>query len=605
MSSLALRIVGGLLLVFSAGLWAAAGSFDDPEEATSLLAKGKRLLREGDWFQASKVFEELAGRYPDSKDIDKYIFYRAKAKYYSREYDAAIAGFTYFLARFSTSKELSYVNFFLGNVYYRGNNVDKAVTHYLQAYRLADDTRLTDIIVPSLQTAFKNATSISLGRADFEPFPMPKRCTLVNLLADVLLRRGELIEAERIRTYCDKDDHVTGSPNLNRKHPKDHLEIAMVLPFSGELHSFGEDIYDGAVVAADLYRSETERNFKLTPYDTKGDPIDAARIIKELSQSDAHAAIGPLTSEEAAVVSASLSCGTLPLLVPAATKAGLTLLSNTSFQLSPNIELQGVRMAEYAVEHLKADSTVIITSTDTDHLRLSRAFSERFQQLGGMVIAIEYYRPRDKDFGPYIKDVKAIMLGKHPDSIFFVNEEGDTLDPDGLEASVDCLFLPGTPNQLRLLLQQINFYNLNGAYLGTDAWGDEAVLKLGDNITKGAVFPSPFLTDETGDEYLRFAAAYDARFGRQPNRLSRVGYDAVTLMTRAINSGAGTREKLTEALKKVEKYEGASGRITFGKNRENIEMPLFRIVSKQAVPLTPSEDFPDSSRSGSESGSDG
>jgi branched-chain amino acid transport system substrate-binding protein len=247
-------------------------------------------------------------------------------------------------------------------------------------------------------------------------------------------------------------------------------------------------------------------------------------------------------------------------------------------------------MAEYAIDNLQADSAVVITSTGTEHLQMAGAFAERFRQLGGTVVAVEYYRSRDKDFGPYIRDVKAILLGSHPDSIFFVNEKGDTLDADGIPADVDCLFLPGSPDQIRLLLPQIRFYNLNGSYLGSDGWGDEAVLKLGDNSTKEGVFASPFLTGAGSDEYALFSAAYDARFGRQPNRLAALGYDAVRLATRALGSSGGSKEMLIEQLKKVQGYDGASGKITFGNNRENIEMPLFRILSEQAIPLLPSAD---------------
>lgn len=587
---MALRIIIGLFALFAAVQPSFAGSSADPVEAISLLAKGKRLLRENNWYQAAKLFEELAGRYPDSENLDQFIFYRAKAKYYSGQFNEAIAGFTYFLSRFADSQELPHVHFFLGNAYYRRGDVGLAVKSYLQSYRLTDDRRLSDFAATSLAAAFKSASSIGLGRRDFEILPDDKRCSLIELLAEVLVDRGDLSLAEELLSSCGKGLDLTGIPSDRTGHYEDQMEIAMVLPFSGELHSFGQDIYDGAVVAAEIYRNSVSGSLKLAPYDTRGYPINAAQIIGELLELQTDVAVGPLTSEEAAVASATLSCKSLPLLIPAATQAGLTRLSETSFQLSPNIELQGLRMAEYAVDNLHADSAAIITPTGAEHLQMARAFAKRFRQLGGTVVAIEYYRSRDKDFGPYIRDVKAILLDSHPDSIFFVNEKGDTLDADGIPARVDCLFLPGSPDQIRLLLPQIRFYNLNGSYLGSDGWGDEAVLKLGDNTTKEAVFPSPFLSGAVSDEYALFSAAYDARFGRQPNRLAALGYDAVRLATRALRSGGGSKEMMIEQLKKVRGYDGASGKITFGDYRENIEMPLFRILSEQAVPLLLSAD---------------
>jgi branched-chain amino acid transport system substrate-binding protein len=566
----------------------------DPPEVATLLAEGKRLLSEGNWSSAAKIFEELAGRYPNSDNLDQFIFYRAKAKYYGGELNEAVAGFAYFLSRFADSKEAASAYFFRGNALYRQGQVNQAVQSYLESYRTTNDKQLADLVLTSLEAAFNNADTIRLGKADLEPFTPAQKCALANVLADVLVQRAELNRANEIRSCCKDYPQSTQLSKPTSHSRQFDNEIALVLPFTGEFHEFSKDIYEGAVIAAELYRREAKNTLRLEPHDTKGDPIDAARIIKELSDSSCIAAIGPLSSDEASVASASLSCGSLPLLIPAATEAGFTLLSGTSFQLSQNIDLQSVRMAEYAVTNLRADSAVIITSTGANHMRMAQAFAERFRQLGGTIVATEYYAPRDKDFGPYIRDVKSILLGKPQDSLFFVNEDGDTLDPDGLPARLDCLFLPGSPEQIRLLIPQINFYNLKGAYLGSDSWSDEAIVKLGDDITKGAVFPSPYLMNETGEEYLRFASAYDARFGRQPNRLASLGYDAVRLVTLALQSGADTRRSLTEALKKVQKYEGASGRISFGENRENVEVPLYRIQNGQVVSLISQKDSSDS-----------
>jgi ABC-type branched-subunit amino acid transport system substrate-binding protein len=254
------------------------------------------------------------------------------------------------------------------------------------------------------------------------------------------------------------------------------------------------------------------------------------------------------------------------------------MLSESVFQLSPNIELQGVQAAEYAIINRRADSAAIITPTSADHLRMARAFADRFEQMGGKVVAIEYYRPRDKDFGQYVRDVKAALLGVHPDSMFFINEDGDTLDVEAIPVSIDCLYLPGVASQLRLLLPQINFYSVDAFYIGSDGWGDDALYRLGDHITRQAVFPSPFLEQERSQEYVGFAAEYDRRYGAQPHRLASLGYDAVQLIGRAVASGAGTRRELVEQLGRTVDYVGAAAPVTFGEHRENIELPMYRLV---------------------------
>jgi branched-chain amino acid transport system substrate-binding protein len=556
-----------------------AETIDDSREAVSLYEQGKRQLREGQWLQAARTFEELSGRFTDSPNIDLFLFNRAKAEYYFGDFAKSRASFSNFISSFPRSGLVAHAEYFLGNIEYVHADLSTAFEHFVRAFARSDDPRLSDMIVQSLTEAIGHAESVSLSPLDFAPIPHGKKCDLMVPLAHALRAAGQAGTADRLLAECGTaDGGGSGGPVSGAS-----LEIAVVLPFSGELEPFGRDVYNGALMAAEKYREETGRPLQLRAFDTKGDPVDAARIVRQLSGGGTHVIVGPLTSDEAAVASAALACGETPLIAPAATQTGLTRLSETSFQLSPNIELQGVSMAEYAVNELGADSAAIITSTVADHLRMARAFARRFQELGGTVAALEYYRPRDKDFGPYIRDVKGILLGEQPDSAHFIDERGDTLDFDIVPAAVDCLFLPGSPEQLRLLVPQVHFYNLSGALLGSDGWGDDKIYRLGDQITKRAVFPSPFISGPQSEAAVRFAADYDTRFGERPGRLARLGFDAVQLVTSIVNESGIETVGLVDALARISGFEGASGTVTFGTSRENVALPLYRIEGGRPI----------------------
>ena len=577
-----------IVLVMAPLLSLTARSQIEPPDAAQDYARGQRLMRQADWLGAAKVFEQLSGRYADSPSIDLFIFQRAKARYYLGEYSEAIAGFTHYLERFGKNKEVPYAEFFLGNSYYRKGAIDDAYVHYFRAYQFSNQDNLTRLSSNSIVALLKNALSIEIDADSYNGLHDSKRCALIERLVPLLSDRGEIQIAQELAAVCDLSVSNAAKPNRPSNRGGGGLEIAIAVPLSGDLQKFGEDIYNGVVVAAEILRQNDGKKISLTPYDTKGDPIDAARIISDLANSSTSAVIGPLTSEEAAVASARLYQQDLPLIVPAATQAGLTLLSESSFQLSPNIELEGVRMAEYAINMLGADTAAIITSTGTDYLRMTRAFSDRFTNLGGTILAVQYYRARDKDFGPHIRDMKSLILGTIKDSTFFINDRGDTLDIDGLPVHLDCLFMPGPASQIRLLLPQVNFYQIKTAYLGTDSWGDNSLYRLGDNVTKHAVFPSAFLGTAQSEQAIRFATAFDERYGRAPQRLSALGFDALMIIAQASQSGRQSRGRLLTQLSSIRKYNGASGVIDFGENRENIDMPMFRISNGEALPLIPS-----------------
>ena len=575
-----------LLILLATTLQAEADTIDDSPEAVSGYTRGQRYLREGNWSEAAKVFADLESRFPDSKNLDLFVFNRAKARYYLASYGEASAAFSYFITHFASSPLIPYAHFFLGNSLYLSNDVSGGAREYLRAYRLSESDDLDKLLVSSLTTSYRNASSLSLGEADLTQLPGPKKCALAKVLADIYVSRGETRRASDLIALCGQKLDVTSTSAGANNADNGALDIAIVLPLSGDLQSFGQEIYNGAVIGAQLFREESGKTLQLDTYDTQGDPIEAARIIGELANSPhTDAAIGPLTSEESAVASAALTCQTLPMLAPAATQAGLTSLSATSFQMSPNIDLEAVTLAEYAINKLHADTAAVISSTSNDDLRMTRAFTERFKALGGKFVVVEYYSVRDKDFGAYIRDVKAAVLGAARDSSFYINADGDTLDVDVIPATIDCVFLPGDARQLRQLLPQINFYNLSGQYLGSDGWADDMIYRLGDEVTKRAVFASPFIAGENSEEYLKFAAAFDSRYGERPQRLAALGFDALRLIAQA-STTATSRESIVAQLRKVTDYVGASGVITFGENRENIEMPLYRIESSKPVPLS-------------------
>ena len=555
-------------------------TIDDEPEAVSAYARGKRLEREADWLGAARQFEELAGRFPGSPNLDLFVFNRAKSYYHFGDYGNAIAGFTNFISRFPDSYYAAHARYFLANMAYIRGSADLALREYITAYAESRDSRLNELILSSLQAALTNASQVRLSTADFAAVPVGRRCQLIEPLVETLRAQQHFATANRLATACGGEAVPAGGsgPSLAQE-----MSMAMLLPFSGELQSFGEDLYNGAVIAAELYRTETSRGLILEPYDTQGDPVNAARIVRQLQDSPTALIVGPLTSSEAMVASATLACDPIPLIAPAATEAGLTRLSESSFQLSPNVELQGVVMAEYAAAELGADSAAILTSTASEHLRMARAFSERFTELGGTIVAIQYYRSRDKDFGPIVRDIKGMILGVQPDSVYFIDENADTLDFDVVPVHLDCLFMPGTSSQLRQLLPQVHFYNLNAVWLGSDGWGDQSIYSLEDRIVGGSVFPSPFLESELSEETIRFAALYDARYGERPNRLAKLGYDAVRLSTGAVRSGGITRQQLVERLAGITGWPGAAGTVTFGKSRENIAMPLYRIEAQRAI----------------------
>lgn len=562
-----------LTLVFSLLFLISGSSLADKDGD---FTNGYRLLERGEYLQAYNIFMQLYETGRKSADADRYLYYRAKSAYHAEMYSESRADFGRLIVAYRQSSYIPYSHFFLGNIHYRANRFGQAVESYLMAYIQSSDKELTSMAARSIAGTAGAPDAAVVKRINSAAIPDSRRCRLIVAVARELINSTNFQSARTLLESCNTEEALrlyTKTAQMIQQQPG----LGVVLPLSGELQRFGEALLDGIRLGIDQYIAQTGEDIKLTTYDTGGKNLEAARVIRALSEEDIAAVIGPLTSEETAVASAVLSCGDMPMIAPAASQAGLTQLSSSCFQLRPNLDRQGIRMAEFAHQELGCDTAAIITPTSAEQLSMAEAFSNRFRQMGGTVLATEYFRVRETDFGPFVKDVKSLILGELLDSIIFITDEGDTIEAEAVPVWIDCIYIPADQAQLKMLLPQINFYNLNTVLLGGDGWGNKSVYRLGDNVTGKCFFSSAQIEDQENDAYLRFAHEFDLAYGRRPGHLEALGYDAAVLLTEAFRTRNYSRPQITQYLKSINGFNGTSGTISFGDFRENTEMPVFTI----------------------------
>ncbi|UCD93482.1 MAG: penicillin-binding protein activator [Candidatus Zixiibacteriota bacterium] len=563
-------ILGAVLLLALPAAIVEAGDVD------ASFRKAYEQLNAGNYPKANQLFAELVASHPDHMNAATHLFFKAKSEYYAARLEQANRDLERFLERYPNSEYAAYAYLFLGNSYYRLSRPEQAAVNYANSYRFSRDKKLDQLLLKAVETAVANSPSKIVEKLRAIPFAEDRTCPFVISAARGLLGRGHRQAARSLLSSCPEAD-IDRLTSPAGHSPGQQVQVGVVLPLSGELQKYGEQLLEGINLKAEQYGRET--GIRLTPavYDSKGENLEAARVVKRLTDEGFTAAIGPLTSEATAVASAVLACSDMPLIAPAASEGGLTELSESCFQLQPNLDWQGIRMADLAVQWLKADTAAIITPSTPENLRMARAFGERFEELGGTVLAVEYFRSRETDFGPYIRDIKSLAVGELLDSITYVNEDGDTIEAEEVPVWIDCIYIPADAAQLRQLLPQIHFYNLNAAYLGGDGWGSSEVYKLGESITKTCYFSSGVIAEAVGENAQRFVMDFDHKYGRQPGRLEALGYDAMELICRALKSGYRSRAEISRYLSGVQGYSGAAGAVSFGRNRENIELPIYTI----------------------------
>jgi outer membrane protein assembly factor BamD (BamD/ComL family) len=149
-----------LTMLFTVALSATAEIIDDDPDAIALYTRGKRQMSEGAWLEAAATFQQLAGQFPNSRNMDLFLFNRAKAEYHFGKYAEAIAGFEFLTSRYKQSEVIPAAYYFLGNAYYRHGELYSALLKYFYAFEYVRHSRLRDQVVAAINATITNAASV-------------------------------------------------------------------------------------------------------------------------------------------------------------------------------------------------------------------------------------------------------------------------------------------------------------------------------------------------------------------------------------------------------------------------------------------------------------
>jgi ABC-type branched-subunit amino acid transport system substrate-binding protein len=197
------------------------------------------------------------------------------------------------------------------------------------------------------------------------------------------------------------------STRLEASVPVDPKAIGMLVPKSGPLAPFGEQLRQGAQLAVDLANAglpEAQR-WKLDLADEGSTPAAAQAAAKGLiDQQKVIGLLGPLSSDAAAGLLPLVAARRVPLFSPSAARPDLAEVSPWFFRDTLTPEKQAVAMADELAAARKV-TRVAVLAPDTGYGQaLAAAFTQRMKQLGAAVPAMVTYAPGTRDFfGPMLQ----------------------------------------------------------------------------------------------------------------------------------------------------------------------------------------------------------
>ncbi len=363
-----------------------------------------------------------------------------------------------------------------------------------------------------------------------------------------------------ILSGCDSyDNFIAGFQPPDKSEPT--VRIGVFEPLTGEDAKFGELEIRGIELAHELYPNAIYKPVELIIEDNNSNPDYAAIAAKKLVKKRVSVVLGSYGSSNSMIGGVEFEKAKIPSIAITCTNPLVTSINEYYFRVCFIDTFQGVAMAKYAFNNVKAKTAAIITEADNDFsATLGDVFAKKFISLtknDDSVVSVTKYNVHDKDFLSQINAIKT--------------------------AKPDVIFIPGNPLEVALFVKQSREAGIKSQFLGINTIEDISFIRLSGEAGEGVVFstlydPNIILSERTTE----FLNAYHKKYGEDaiPTKEEALGFDAYLLAINAINRAetAVNGELIKKKLMSVQQFHAATGEITFDSNKDAVKPVIMKTI---------------------------
>jgi branched-chain amino acid transport system substrate-binding protein len=345
----------------------------------------------------------------------------------------------------------------------------------------------------------------------------------------------------------------------------DRYTIGCVLPLSGAYAAEGNKAMEAILLAAGIFDATSKTQWKVIAADSRGVPEGVKEAIARLANDENVMAIIAVTGTPEATGAALAAEKWKVPLVLITSKEGVTEGNQYVFQhfLTPTQQIRA--LTKYALDNLNCAIFSILYPKDRYGTEMVKIFREEVQNIGGKVEATVPYSKTQSDFTAEISKVTGNNM-----------TSGDKFNPKkksglttALSTDFEALFIPDSYQRVKMIAEQLTFYNVKGFYLlGTSLWNSPELLKKGSEYLEGAVFADSFCAISYYPETNNFIDIYYSAYGREPAYIEALAYDSAGMIFQVLEkSDVQTRRDFVSALTGLKNYKGATGATFFNEDR--------------------------------------
>ncbi|HEY7114119.1 MAG TPA: ABC transporter substrate-binding protein [Thermoanaerobaculia bacterium] len=290
------------------------------------------------------------------------------------------------------------------------------------------------------------------------------------------------------------------------------------------------------------------KKLKLYVEDDQSKPEEAATAATKLvNQNHVVALIGEVASSRSLAAAPIAQAAQVPMVSPSSTNPRVTQVGDYIFRVCLIDPFQGAVMAKFAHDSLKLKRVAILVDVRNDYsVGLQTFFRQRFKQLGGEIVAEQSYSEGDSDFHAQLTQIKA------------ANPEG--------------IYVPGYYTEVGTIARQARELGITAPLMGGDGWDSPKLWEIGGEAMNGCYFSNHYSTDDPSPVVQKFVTEYKKRYGKLPDALAALGYDAAKILADAMTrAGSTDGTKVRDALAQTKDFVGVTGTITINKERNAVK----------------------------------
>lgn len=334
------------------------------------------------------------------------------------------------------------------------------------------------------------------------------------------------------------------------KKEEKEIKIGAILPLTGDAAIYGQELKNGIDLALDEINTRGGIKGKLIKVIYEDDAGDAkggvAAINKLIKIEKIPVIIGGAMSSVAMSIAPIAQNEKTVLLSPTATAPALSNTGKYFFRIWPSDNYDGQIMADFAFNKLNLRRISILYVNSDYGKGIEEVFGSEFKKYGGKVISSEGYELGTNDFRSQLTKIKSL--------------------------SPDAIYLPGYYKELSGILRQVKELRIKSKLLSVNSFYDPKLINIAGNAAEGAIFTYPLYDVESEEPVIKeFVSKFNQRYGKNPDAFAVQGYDAMKILTYAIEKGGLTSDEIQKEMSQIRDFPGVSGKMSFDEHGDIVK----------------------------------